>query len=97
MKDVIGPRTQKVEEPCLRVFERKIIRRIYGAVFTDGEWKRRSNKVIDELLVHEIIVGIRWLRIRWMGHFERMSEEGMHKMKLNVKIDSGRRRDRPRK
>ena len=32
-----------------------------------------------------------------MGHIERMSEERMPKMILNAKIDSGRRRDGPRK
>ena len=51
-------------EQHLRVFERKIIHRIYGPVFIDGEWKRRSNKNI-ELLGHENIVGfIKALRIR---------------------------------
>ena len=73
--------------------ERKIIRRIYGPVFIDGEWKRRSNKEIDELLGHENIVGfIKALIIRWFGRIERLSEERMPKMILNAKIDSGMRK-----
>ena len=77
---------------------RRAIRRMYGPVFIDGEWKRRSNKEINELLGLENIVGfIKALRIRWLGHIERMSEERMPKMILNAKIDSGRRRSRPRK
>ena len=86
------------DEQHLRVFERKIIHRIYGPVFIDGEWKRRPNKEIGELLGHENIVGfIKALRITWLGHIERMSEERMPKMTLNAKIDSGRRRGRPKK
>ena len=80
------------------VFERKIIRRIYGPVFIDGEWKRRSNKETDELQGRENVDGlIKALRIRRLGHTERMSEDRMPKMILNAEIDSGRRRGRPRK
>ena len=56
------------------------------------------HKEIDELLGHENIVGfIKTLRIRWLVHIERMSEERIPKMKPNAKLDNGRRRGRPRK
>ena len=77
----------------LSVFDRKIIRRIYGPVLTDVEWKRRSDKEIDVLLGHQnIVVFIKTLRITWLGHIERMSEKRMPKMILNSKTDCGRRR-----
>ena len=47
---------KSADEQHLSVFERKIIRRIYGLVFIDGELKRRFNKEIDELLGHENVV-----------------------------------------
>ena len=45
-----------------------IISRIYGPVFIDGEWKRKSNKEIDEILGHENIVRfIKALRMKMVG------------------------------
>ena len=75
-----------------------VIWRAVHAVFIYGEWKRRCNKEIYELLGHENIVGfVKALRIRWLGHIERVNEEGMPRIILNAKIDSGRRRGRLRK
>ena len=86
------------DEQHLSVCERKIIRRIRGPVFIDGEWIRKCKKEIDELLGHENIVGfIKALRIGWLGHIEKMNEERFPKVILNAKIYIGRRRGRPRK
>ena len=60
--------------------------------------EKRTNKETDELLGHVNILGfIKALRIRWLGHIERLSEERMPKWILNANIGSGRRRGRPRK
>jgi hypothetical protein len=49
----------------LRVFERKIIRRIYGHICVDGNWRIRTNKETDELIGHEDRVSfVKSLRIR---------------------------------
>jgi hypothetical protein len=33
----------KKEEQAVLIFDRKIFRRIYGAKYEDGEWKRKTN------------------------------------------------------
>ena len=39
----------KKEEQALHIFERKILRRIYGPKYEDGEWKIRTNRELEEL------------------------------------------------
>jgi hypothetical protein len=53
------------DEYSVRVFESKIIRRIYGLMCIEGNWRIRTNKEIDELIRHEDIVSYgKSLRIR---------------------------------
>jgi hypothetical protein len=47
---------KKKEEQALLIFERKIFRRIYGPKCEDGEWKRRTNRELEELSKGENIV-----------------------------------------
>jgi len=57
----------KKEEQALRIFERKIFRRIYGPKYEDGEWKIRTNRELEELNKGENIV--KWVkgqRISWL-------------------------------
>ena len=57
------------------IFERKIFRRIYGPKYENGEWKRRTNRDLEEMSKGEHIV--KWIkgqRISWLGHLERMEE-----------------------
>jgi hypothetical protein len=61
------------EMNALRIFERKIVRRIYGPI-NEGESSRiRANKEIeDKLEGADIVKFIKSLRLRWCGHIERM-------------------------
>jgi hypothetical protein len=38
-----------VDEQALRVFERKVLRRIYGPVCIQGEWRLRTNAELNNL------------------------------------------------
>jgi hypothetical protein len=88
----------KKEEQALLNFERKIVRRIYGPKYEDGEWKSRTNRELEELSKGENIV--KWIkgqRISWLGHLERMEEDRMPKKIFTHELEGTRRRGRPRK
>jgi len=66
------------EEQPLLIFERKIFRRIYGPKYENWEWKSRTNRELEEMSKGENIV--KWIkgqRLSWVGHLERMEEDGM--------------------
>jgi hypothetical protein len=59
------------------MFERKIIRRIYGPVMENNVWRIRYNEELNTLLKGEDIVGfIKSQRIRSLRHVERMEDNG---------------------
>ena len=81
----------------LRIFERKIIRRIYGPLEELGSWRRRTNKEVEELLEQEDIVRfIKAQRLRWLGHVERMSEVRTAKRLYKARMTGRRNQGRPR-
>jgi hypothetical protein len=85
------------EENALRMFERKIIRRIYGPVMENNVWRIRYNEEINTLLKGEDIVRfIKSQRIRWLGHVERMEDNAMPKRMLREGLYCKRRKERPR-
>jgi hypothetical protein len=45
-----------VDEQALRVFERKVLRRVYGSVYIQGEQGLRTNAQLDNLLGHADLV-----------------------------------------
>ena len=64
------------EECRLRVFENKILRRIFGPKGGEnGEWRRLRNEELYSLYGSPNIVRvIKSTRLRWAGHIARMEE-----------------------
>jgi hypothetical protein len=86
------------DENALWIFERKVIRKIYGPVCEDGVWRVRSNSEIHSLLQgQDIVRHAKSLRLSWLGHVERMESERTPKCLLNGEHFGVRRRGRPRK
>ena len=85
------------DEKSLRIFERNILRKIYGPVREGENWRIRSNAELQQL-IHErdLVKFIKSQRIRWLGHVERMEEDRMNKRMMQGRLYCGRRRGRPR-
>ena len=66
------------EERKLRVFENKVLRRIFGPRRdkVTEEWRRLHNEELNDLYSSSSIVRvIKSRRMRWAGHVARMGEE----------------------
>jgi hypothetical protein len=65
------------------MFERKIIRRIYGTVMENNVWRIRYNEELNTFLKGgDIVRFIKSQRIRWSGHVKRMEDNAMPKRML---------------
>jgi hypothetical protein len=83
------------------VFERKVLRRIFGPTKErDGTWRiKTKNDELDELIRHKNVINhIRAQRLSCFGHLHRMAEEGMvkrvRKWKLMLTGPLGRPKNR---
>jgi hypothetical protein len=69
------------EESRLRVFENRVLRRIFGPERDEvtGEWRRLHNKKLYGLYSSpNIIRVIKSRRLRWARHVARMGREDVH-------------------
>ena len=87
------------EEQYLRIFERRILRKIFGPVQNaDGSWRIRMNYELNELIENANIVRfIKSTRTAWLGHVMRMNDNRTPKRILEWKPIGTRIRARPRK
>jgi len=81
----------------LRIFERKILRRIYGLVQVGDIWRITNNEELNRSINREDIVKfIKARRIGWLGHANRMEVGVMPRKMMEGRLLIGGRRGRPR-
>jgi hypothetical protein len=79
------------------MFERKILRKIFGPRNENGIWRIKTNQEIEELIKRRNIINfIRAQRLSWLGHIERMQDTRMVKAVYSWKPISRRPIGRPK-
>ena len=88
------------EERSLKVFENRVLRRIFGPKIDEvtGKWRKLHNEELNNLYSSPNIVRvIQSRRIRWEGHVARMGEGRGVYMVLVEKPEGRRPLGRPRR
>jgi hypothetical protein len=84
-------------EKMVDVFERKILRRIYGPVKDRDQWRCRYNKEFCVIFKGpRLSVIIRIGRLRRAGHITRMGENSMPRRLMYMQPEGPRKVRRPR-
>jgi hypothetical protein len=86
------------EQNCLLVFERRVLRKIYGPTLgNDGTWRIKTNEELEILIKKNNIVRfIKSQRLRWAAHVIRMDTTGIVKKVTEWEPRSSRPVGRPR-
>jgi len=86
----------KINERWLGLFERRVLRCIFGAKQENGIWRKRYNYELYEMFNDSnIVVHIKVKRLAWAGHLMCVSDERTLKKIFNTKPDGTRSVGRP--
>jgi hypothetical protein len=81
----------------LLIFERRILRRIFGPTKENQIWRVKINKDLDKLIKHKNIINyIKTQRLSWFGHLQRMPDSRTVKKIFNWKPLTKRSQERPK-
>jgi hypothetical protein len=87
----------KQDEHRLSIFERKILRRIYGPVIGGERWRIRTNQELYQLYGENDTVKLcKPSRLRWAGHVIRQDDDDLSRRILLSEPGGKRPRGRPR-
>ena len=87
----------KQDEHRLSIFERKILRRIYGPVMDRGSWRIRTNQELYQLCgENDIVKFCRLSRLRWARHVIFQGDDDLSRRVLLSEPGGKRPRGRPR-
>jgi hypothetical protein len=78
------------EERRLRVFENRVLRRVFGPKRDEvtGEWRKQYNEELNDLYyLPNIVQVVKSRRMRWEGHVARIREDrGVHRVLVGKPI-----------
>jgi hypothetical protein len=85
------------DEKNVRIFERQILRKIFGPVNMDYTWRIRNNMEIDRLVEGaDRVRFVKAQRIKWLCHIQRMDQTRPARRLLDWKPMGTRPVGRPR-
>ncbi|GFW54765.1 uncharacterized protein TNCV_2654051 [Trichonephila clavipes] len=85
----------RTDENLISIYERKILRFIFGGIQEKGIWQRRSNfELYHSYKQSDIVNFIKIQRIKWTGHVARMDEDRFAKNAFNAQPIDTRREGR---
>ncbi|GFS56833.1 uncharacterized protein TNCV_2222401 [Trichonephila clavipes] len=85
----------RTDEIMISIYERSILRFIFGGVHKNGMWRRRSNlELYQSYKESEIVNFIKIQRIKWTGHVVRMDENRTTEKVFKIQPTGTRRKGR---